>query len=201
MKKIDVLKNISPIVFFTILSASDISVGDILVYKCIVDNVPTYQNIPCQAPLNTDQDQRRVLHIRSNRDVIQSSGSVPPQQTNSATYTNPDPIGYTQAYGRPKSPNPTPEAPAFVPGTQQNNIRDVYRRLGLYPPPEGNTTKPRRRFQGKELKFKDIQPRQLEFTTAQPRELQYKELQFRQVKPKQVQSRGIRGKSVQPKGV
>ena len=201
MKKIKVVQFITPIAFLAILSASDISVGDILVYKCVVDDVPTYQNIPCQAPQNSHQDHHGVLHIRSDRNVLKSSGTVPSQQTNSTASRDPEPIGYSQTYGGGESTRPIPESLPLTPEPQPNNRYDSYRFFGANPPSGENSTKPRRRFQGKQLEFRDVQPRELKFRTPQPRELQYKELQFRQVQPKQVQSRGVRGKSVQTKGI
>ena len=194
------IKTIKALLALSLLPVSDISFSDILVYKCVIDNIPTYQNIPCPASVKSDKEQRNTLHIRSDRNVLKSSGTVSTHRTDSTPSTEPESVGYTQVYSGSESPPPSPESPTSNTGHQPEGY-NIYRFFGANPSPEEESAKPRRRFQGKELKFKDVEPRELEFRTPQPRELQFREPKFRQVQPKQAQSRGVGGKTVQTRGI
>jgi hypothetical protein len=206
-------KTAALILIIVLLTICNISIGDILVYKCVVDNVPTFQNIPCLQP-DAAQDLNSVMHLRSDRNVIKSLGAVQHRQEKSTAYSISEPDEYTQTYGEPEDTSPTPTELFPAPAGQHNNRQEIFHRYGKqrYPgventnrptnrPTTGPTTKHRRRFQGKELEFKELKPRELEFRTVEPKALQYKELQFRQVRPRQVQSRGIGSRTVQSKGI
>jgi len=196
-----VSKSVAPILLIVLLTNSNISIGDMLVYKCVVDNVPTYQNIPCPQS-ESAQDQDKVMHMRSDRNVVKSWGSVQSRQEQSTSRSVPNPNEYQQTYGKREATNPTLEGPFEIPEGQRYDSRWFYQRFGPYQyPGEENTSQPRRRFQGRELKFKEIKPRELEFRSIESKTVQNKEMQFRQIQSRHTQSRGISTRSVQSKGI